>query len=428
MTTKIGWKTAAGLVVANMVGTGVFTSLGFQLPATPNSWAILLLWLLGGILALIGAFTYAELGTYFKGSGGDYVFLTRAIHPFAGYLYAWVSLTVGFSAPIAISAMAMGAYLRPFGQFFSHSGFGIAIILLLAAVLTTNMQSASRFQNSATVLKILFVLVLITLGVVFAPFPDNALDFASGWASSVWQPGFAVSLVYVTYAYTGWNAAAYITDEIENPRKSLPKALIGSVAIVTLMYLALQLVLLKHATHSQLSGQVEVATIAFGNLFGQTGALWVGAFIALQLVATISGYLWVGSRVTQAMAQGHTLWRHLAKSSSRGIPVRALWAQAFISIILVLSGSFEQVLVYVGFVLQLMGMLSVASILWLKPKPQTFQSPLRPFLQLLYLVCSGWILTYTLIDKPVESLVGLGIVAIGAVTYFFGRLSGTPSE
>lgn len=164
---KIGWRTAAALVIANMIGTGVFTSLGFQLSDIQNTWSIIGIWTLGGLLALIGAFTYAELGTNFDESGGDYIFLSRLMHPALGYIYAWISLTVGFTAPIAISVMAITSYLSPINPSIFNDWFGIGIIILLTAVHSFTLSQSSRFQNGSTLIKLGFVFALIILGSYF---------------------------------------------------------------------------------------------------------------------------------------------------------------------------------------------------------------------------------------------------------------------
>ncbi|MFK7907181.1 MAG: APC family permease [Chitinophagales bacterium] len=415
---KIGWKTAAAIVIANMIGTGVFTSLGFQIADIQNTWSIILLWSIGGILALIGAFTYAELGTHFKESGGDYIFLSRIFHPFAGYLYAWISLTVGFSAPIAISALAMTSYLSPLYPSIFTDWFGIGVIILVTAIHSVSVGQSGRFQSYATVLKLLFVFVLIALGLYHLPIADSALSFTSDWQEELFLPGFAVSLIYVSYAYTGWNSAAYITDEIEDPNRNLPKALIPATVLVMVVYILLQLVFLRHASVADLAGNVEVATISFANVFGENGGYWVSVFIGIQLIATISGYLWVGSRISYAMAKENPLWKSIAIKNKNGIPVRALWLQGAISIVLTLTGTFEQVMLYASFALQLMGTLTVASLLWLKREKGTYHSPGRPWLQIVYILFSFWVLTYMFLEKPYEACIGLGFVVVGGVTYF----------
>jgi len=420
-TDKIGWRTAAGLVLSNMIGTGVFTSLGFQVVHTQNTWSIIILWTLGGFIGLIGAFTYAELGTHFKESGGDYIFLSRLIHPFAGYIYAWISLIIGFAAPIAIAAMAMTSYLSGFGGGIFNNWFGIGVILILTAVHSVSIRQSGLFQDVSTLIKLIFVIVLIVIGIIYLPPVDNALDFNGGWGKELIMPGFAVSLIYVTYAFTGWNSAAYIVDEIDDPRKNLPKALILGVLICVVLYVLLQLVFLKHASLSQLEGNVEVATIAFNNIFNEGGAHWVSIFIAIQLLATISGYLWVGSRITFALAKENSLWRILASKNAKGIPVRALWAQGIIAALLTLTGTFEQVMLYASFVLQLMGTLTIISIFWLKPKAENFKSPFRPFLQIIYILFSIWVLGFMLYEQPYESAIGLLIVLAGGISYLFNK-------
>ncbi|MEM6320217.1 MAG: amino acid permease [Bacteroidota bacterium] len=418
ITEKIGWKTAAAIVIANMIGTGVFTSLGFQVADIENTWSIMLLWLVGGLLALIGAFTYAELGTHFRESGGDYIFLSRIFHPFAGYLYAWISLTVGFSAPIAISALAMTSYLNPINPTLFTDWFGIGIILIITAVHSISVGQSGRFQDYATLFKLGFVFVLIALGFYFAPIAGNAQNYGSEWQQELLMPSFAVSLIYVFYAYTGWNSAAYITDEIEDPKRNLPKALIPATLLVMVLYILMQIVFLRHASVEQLAGKVEVATISFSNIFGETGSFWISIFIGIQLIATISGYLWVGSRISFAMAKENPLWSFIAVKNNNGIPVRALWLQAAISIALTLTGTFEQVMIYASFSLQLMGTLTVASVLWLKRIEGNYHSPLRPFLQIIYIIFSIGVLVFVFLERPSESAIGLGFLVVGGLSYF----------
>lgn len=402
-----------------MIGTGVFTSVGFQLSSIQNTWSIILLWFVGGILALFGAFAYAELGTHFKESGGDYIYLSRVFHPLLGYLSAWAGLTVGFSAPVALAAMAFTKYLAPFGL-QGNVWLAISIIILIGFMHSFTIRESSRLQNTSTIIKVLFILTLIILGFIIPGNTQNALNYGSGWQGELLKPGFAVSMVYVAFAYTGWNAAAYVVAEIDNPVKNVPKALIGGTLFVAVVYVLFQWVLLRNATAIQLQGKEEVTFIAFDNLLGTAGGRWVSIFIAIQLVATISSYLWVGPRVTWAMARENKLWQRLAQKNKHGIPVAAVWMHVIISILLTLTGSFEKILLYAGFVLQLMSSLTVATSLFLKnKKPGSFTSPFKPVLQIIFLIFNAWVLIFTLIDRPIESLIGIGVLAIGAVIYYF---------
>ncbi|HHH50579.1 MAG TPA: amino acid permease [Saprospiraceae bacterium] len=416
---KIGARTAMALVISSMVGTGVFTSLGFQLAEVQNTWSIILLWVVGGGIALIGAITYAELGTHFTQSGGDYIFLSRSFHPIVGYLYAWTSLTVGFSAPVAIAALAMSDYLAtPLDLGAMAKWIGPIVIIMLSVIQSTTLKTAGTFQDLSSLLKVLFVLALILIGVVFSTHEAAALDFSASWTHEVWKPGFAVSLIYVSYAYQGWNQSAYIVEEIRNPLKNLPISLIGGTLLVTLLYVCINLVMLKHATQEQLIGQADVATISFGNILGSRGVYWISTLIALQLLATISSYIWIGSRVTQAMASEHPLWKPLAKKSKTNIPVRAIWFQTIISLALILVGSLEQVMLYAGFLLQITSTLTILSVFFIKPKPGTYKSPFGRKLQVIYILFSIIVTIYILYERPFESISGLTILAVGLLSYF----------
>ncbi len=421
MKNKIGLRTAAAIVTANMIGTGVFTSVGFQLFSLQNTFTILLLWFAGGALALFGAFAYAELGTHFKESGGDYIYLSRVFHPVMGYLSAWAGLTVGFSAPVALAAMAFTKYLAPFGL-QNNLWLAIGITILIGLMHSISVHHSSRFHNVTTSIKVLFIVTLIILGFALPGSESNALLFSGSWKTEILTPGFAVSMVYVSYAYTGWNAAGYVADEIRTPRKNIPGALIGSTLFVATCYLLFQYVLLKNANVMELQNKEEVTFIAFTNLLGENGGKWVSIFIAIQLVATMSSYIWVGPRVTWAMASENRLWTFLSKKNKNGIPVAAIWVHVLISILLTLTGSFEKVLLYSGFVLQLMASLTVATSLFIRNKnPGSFTSPFKPFLQVFFLLFNGAVLVFTLISRPVESLLGIGILLLGLIIYLFDK-------
>ncbi|STD53777.1 MULTISPECIES: APC family permease [Empedobacter] len=418
---KIGWKTAAALVISNMIGTGVFTSLGYQISDLKNTTSILLLWSIGGLLALIGAFIYSELASKFKQSGGDYIYLSRTFHPVFGYLSSWISLFVGFSAPISLAALAMGKYLNVFG-FDLGKEFAIAMILIVAVFQSFSLNLSSKFQNIFTILKVVFIVVLIVLGFYFAPAVEpNAVVFDSTWKNELLLPAFATSLVYVTFAYTGWNSASYIVEEIEQPKQNLPKALFIGVIFVTISYVLLNYVFLKHASAGTLAGQENVANISFGNLLGNN-VKWVSCFIALQLIATISGYLWIGSRLTQATARENKLWNFMAKENKNRIPVRAIWVHTAISILLIFSGDFEVIFTYTSFVLQILATLAVCTAFFIKQDQLTIiKSKFFYVLPAIFLAFSLYICYFVLMQKPKESLFGLGIIALGIVLFYFDK-------
>ncbi|MFV0184326.1 amino acid permease [Empedobacter falsenii] len=418
---KIGWKTAAALVISNMIGTGVFTSLGYQISDLKNTTSILLLWSIGGILALMGAFIYSELASKFKQSGGDYIYLSRTFHPLFGYLSSWISLFVGFSAPISLAALAMGKYLNIFG-FDLGKEFAIAMILIVAIFQSFSLNLSSKFQNIFTILKVVFIIFLIVIGFYYTPaVQPNAILFDSSWKGELLLPAFATSLVYVTFAYTGWNSASYIVEEINQPKKNLPKALFIGVIFVTISYVLLNYVFLKHASATALSGQENVANISFANLLGNN-VKWVSCFIALQLIATISGYLWIGSRLTQATARENKLWSFMAKENKNRIPVRAIWVHTAISILLIFSGDFEVIFTYTSFVLQILATLAVCTAFFIKQDELTIiKSKFFYVLPALFLAFSLYICYFVLMQKPKESLFGLGIIALGIILFYFDK-------
>lgn len=417
---KIGWLSAAALVIANMIGTGVFTSLGFQLAAVQNTWSIVFLWLAGGIMALFGAFSYAELGTKLPRSGGEYHYISETIHPLPGYLSGWVSLTVGFAAPVALAAMAMASYL--------HAYLPVRADLLAALTVTgisvvhsIHLKQSERFQNIFTVIKLLVIIVLILLCFLLSP-GQHHMDWSSGWRSEVMLPAYAVSLVFVSYAYSGWNAAAYIVEEIRDVRKNLPVALIAGTAVVAVLYVLVQLAFLKAAPVSELTGKVEVGQVAATAVLGPAGGQAISLIIAVLLVSSISAMVWVGPRVTKAIGEDYRLWRGLGVLSPNGLPVRAIWLQWFISVVLIVTGSFEQVLLYSGFILQAFSMLAVIGMIRLRlknPGMAGYKSPLFPYIQIVFLLFGAWILAFMIYDRPQESLFGVLNLGVGIITYFW---------
>lgn len=421
---KIGWISAGAIVVANMIGTGVFTGLGMQLKHLGNTWTILSLWTAGGLMALFGAFTFAELGARLPRSGGEYHFLSRIFHPFVGYLSGWVSLTVGFSASVALSAMAMSSYLACWWHIPSEL-IALSAILGMALIHSVSIRQSSRFQNGFTLLKLLLIFVLIGVGLSIEQ-EQNALDWSDTWQLEIGKSAYAIALVYVIYAFSGWNAAAYIVDEIRMPARNLPKALVGGTLLVGVLYVLLQLAFLKQAPREQLSNKVEVGQVVATFMFGNDGGQIVSLLIALLLVAGISAMVWVGPRVVRAMADEHAIWRFFAKDNGWGVPVRAIWLQTAISSFMVVTSSFEKVLLYSGFVLQLFSTLTVVSLLVLRKQQDGFRgyrSPWFPWLQITYLVFSLWVLAYLMWDQPRESLLGLVNIAAGAVSYWWSRKS-----
>lgn len=422
-TFKITTRTGIALVVANMIGTGAFTSLGFQLKDLHNPTVILILWVLGGLIALSGAFSYAEIGTHIQRSGGEYAFLTKLFHPLIGYLSGWISITVGFAAPIALSAMAFVAYF-PYLN-LNPKWTSIVLIAVITVIHTKNLALSSKFQNITTLFKIAIIVAFVSIGIWLDPDFENVGFLSHSDYSNLISPAFAVALIYVSYSYSGWNAAAYITEEFKHPKKSLPIALIGGTVIVTVLYTFLQYVFLKHVPIPELKGQLNVGTLAMNRMIGDDYGQLFGLAISLLLVSGISAMVWVGSRVTSNIAKDHRFWTYF-KTEKNNIPQRALWLQFGISALLILTGTFEQILIYCGILLTISSMATVIGVFKLrrqhKDQPtDRFKSPLFPFFQLVFIILSLWMIVYAFINSPYEVLIGFGNILIGLVTYWWSH-------
>ena len=423
----ISWLTATAIVIANMIGAGIFTSLGFQLVETVNSWSVIILWVLGALMSFCGALSYAELGTYWSRSGGEYHFLSRAFHPLLGYLSGWISLTVGFSAPVALAAMALGEYVGPYVE-VPQILLALSTIILISLFHSISLKRSSLVQNSTTILKLILILILLYFGLTKST-EQSAFLWDSGWKSEILLPAFAVSFVYVTFSYSGWNAAAYIVDEISDVRKSLPRALILGTAVVSVLYVALNIIFLKHNPLGNIQGELEIGQITAISLFGDRGGELISFGIALLLISSISAMVWAGPRVTQVMGEDHRLWQWFSVKTTKQIPLRAIWLQACITIAMVLTGTFEQVLIYSGFILQLFAALAVAGVFVVRKRNKDqfgFRSPFYPVPQLIFLFLSCWIIIYLLVAQPLESGLGLINIFIGFLLYQWSKLKKQP--
>jgi len=415
---KFDQKTAISIVVANMIGTGVFTSLGFQLVDIQSVSMILLLWVVGGTAALCGALTYAELGAQLPRSGGEYNFLGRLYHPSLGFVSGWISITVGFAAPIALAAMTFAAYL---GSVFEQLHQASAAILLIAGLGLMHCYSRSasgKTQLMFTALKIILILVFSIAALALSDHQMTmpALPVASDRVSLT-SGAFAVALIYVNYAYTGWNAATYLIDEIDSPERRLPMILIIGTLVVMGFYLLLNFVFLAVAPMDAMIGKVEIGVIAAKSAFGPVGGQLMGLMLSLLLISTVSAMLMAGPRVLEVIGQDFSVFKLLSKTNSAGLPFVAILTVVLLSIVLVLTSSFESVLIFSGFVLSLNTVFTVAGVFILRARgwlnKEAYQAWGYPFTPLIFLALSVWTLTYILLQRPQEAFAGLLVVGSG---------------
>lgn len=432
---RLGLTPAIAIVVANMIGTGVFISAGYMVGAL-DAQAMLIAWLVGGILALCGASVYAELGAMMPRVGGEYVYLKEALHPAVGFLSGWVSLIAGFSAPIAAASLA-------FGNYYAKAGLpGLdgkwTAVLLIAALTLLHMgyvTLGSAVQTGFTTLKVLLIIGFIIAGFTVG---DGSFDHLSmsmeGASSSIVSEAFAVQLFWVAFAYSGWNAAAYIAGEMKDPGKNLPRALLIGTGVVTVLYLLLNLVFLYAAPPGELFAPAndfrEVGTSASIALFGESAGTWVSRLIAFALISTVSAMIMAGPRVYAAMAEDGLFFRSLSRRHHQGGPMFSVLLQGAIAIALVHLSSLQKLIEYIGFTLSLFAALTVIAAFVLRRSRPDARRPYRafgwPVTPLLFLVLSLWMLVQGIRMRPEEcGLYGGITLGSGLLLYALWRAFGS---
>ncbi len=415
------------IVIANMIGTGVFTSLGFQLLDIRSGFVLLLLWAVGGLVALCGAMTYAELGAALPRSGGEYNFLSRIFHPVAGFVSGWVSATIGFAAPTALAAMTFSAYAthswanEP--DAWVEKAIAIGLVIILTFVHTSSRRNSGGLQSFFTVMKIAAIVVFCVLALMFVDLPQPVAFLpTAGDTALITSAAFAVALIYVSYAYSGWNAATYLSSELEDPQRNLPRILFIGTALVTLLYIALNYVFLRVAPMDAMSGQLEVGFIAAEFAFGERGGQFAGLALATLLISTVSAMTLAGPRVLQVIGEDFAPLRRLATTNADGLPYVAITTQSVLTIVFILTGSFESILVFAGFTLALNSFVTVAGIFWLRYSQPDLRRPYRtfayPVTPIIYLLLMGWTLAFVLISRPTEAWFGVALIASGVVFYW----------
>ncbi|MBK8262086.1 MAG: amino acid permease [Nannocystis sp.] len=420
-------STAALLVVASMVGAGVFTTTGFLVRDLGAPLAVLLAWAVGGVVALCGALAYAELVTALPDNGGEYRLLGRIYHPAVGFVAGWISLIVGFSAPMAASALAFGEYL---GRLFPEAALspslaGLALILGLALLHALRVRIGGAAQDLVTALLVAMIVAFIAAGLWVGDLRWLTAPAERSTLEALASPEFAVGLVFVSFAYSGWNAAAYLAGEIERPSESVPKALVLGTGAVALLYVGLNLVFLIAGPPAALAGVVEVGYVAALGLFGPTIGALMTVVVALGLLTTVSALMMAGPRVYEAMGADYPRLGALASrsGSARAGPTAAIVLQVAVASVMVLTAAFDELLAYMGLTLALSSALTIAGVFVLRRREPALARPYRtwahPWTTSLALALMLWMAIHTVGSRPVTALVaaatalgGLGLYAL----------------
>lgn len=422
---KIDKWTAIAIVIANMVGTGVFTSLGFQLINIQNGYSIALLWFIGGITALSGAFTYAEIGSFFTQNGGEYNYLSRLFHPAIGFVAGFVSIIIGFAAPISAASVAFSKYFSYTFLFSSSAQYDTIIALLVLMSISVihlfSIKWRNYFQKYITLIK-----VFIMSSFLVAFFHPNVNPTHFQWhfhqiTSDIFSSAFAVSLIYVSYAYSGWNAAAYVSAEIDNPQRNLSRALVIGTAVVMFFYVVLNVSFMYSTPIEYLVGKVEVGVISAQFIFGRMIGDVIGMLISILLISTISSMLIAAPGVLSGMADDYPLLSVFKKRNRFQSPYIALITIVGISVVLILTSSFEWLINFVGITLIIFTTLTSIGLFILRLQKDycpVFKAPLYPFTSLFFILMNLWILIYVSLNQPSALLVSLSIMVVGFIIYF----------
>ena len=416
---------ATAIVVSDMVGVGVFTSLGFQVKDIPSGFSILLLWTVGGLVALCGVFSYSELGAMFPRSSGEYNFLSRAYHPAFGFLAGWVSATVGFAAPVALAAMAFGEYAKSVVPGVPPIALAIGVVFLVSLVQLGGVRHSSTFQLISTILKVALITAFLIAGLVIGtPQPISFAPQGSDLSHVISAP-FAIGLVFVMYSFSGWNAATYIIGEMKTPQQNLPRALLAGTLIVLVIYVALNAVFLLTSPIGELSGQLDVASISGRHIFCDIGGRIVGAMICIGLISSLSAMMWIGPRVTMTMGEDIAVLQVFSRRSTSGAPAYAILFQLAVACLLLFTRSFEAVLDFVQFSLLFCSFFTVLGVIKLRITSPELPRPYRawgyPITPLVFLLVTAFMMYYLLTERPLQSFLGALMMISGLLIYAIFR-------
>lgn len=420
---RFGTATGTLLVMASMIGLGVFTTTGFLLRDLGSVSAVLAAWALGGALALCSALAYAELGTMFPVNGGEYQLLTRIYGPRVGFVAGWVSLLVGFSAPTAAAAVAFAEYTRGLLPLGPRGAVAVAVVVIMALLHGQNVQRGARAQNAATCLFWLAMLVFIVAGSFARGARPGQSEPGVPALTAMASPAFAVALVYVSFAYSGWNAAVYLAGEMRAPAQTIPRSLMLGTALTTAFYLGLNLVFLGSAAPSELAGVLDVGRVAGRALFGERGALVMAGLVAIAMLLAVAALIMTGPRVYEAMGADYPrlgAWLERGRSRSRG-PVAAIALQAGIACVLIASASFEALITYAGCMLSVSSALTIAGVFVLRrrepERPRPYRAWGHPWTSGAALALWAWLVVHALVARPLVSLASLATVLSGLLLY-----------
>ncbi|MBN2369745.1 MAG: amino acid permease, partial [Vicinamibacteria bacterium] len=441
-----GLASATSIVVANMVGAGIFTTSGLLMKDLHDAWLLLALWLIGGLIALGGALCYGELSAAIPRAGGEYVFLSRIFHPSLGFLSGWVSLFAGFSAPIAASAIGFSEYLdSAFPALFDSGLFGfpvkaavlkkasaMAVIIAFTLIHLRGIRFGARVQNTLTLLKVGLIVALILWGFTAGTGDfGHLMDDTGATTDNRTMKSIGLSLMWIMFAYAGWNASAYIGSEIRDPVRNLPRSLLLGTGLVMALYIGLNLFFVYAVPPREMEGVISVAGLAATRAFGSASGSLVSLLAAFALFSSLSAYIILGPRVYFSMARDGYFFRFACKINPRfRVPSRSIVLQGAIALIMVLFGAFDQILTYMGFSLGIFPILATLALFKLRRSGRSeHRMPGYPLVPAAFVLVSFGILVLAFLERPVESSIAIAMVLVGIPVFLvFRKVRGTAAN
>ena len=431
---KLGLFPLSNIVIANMIGAGIFTTSGLLMMDLHHPVLMIVLWIVGGLIALCGALAYGELGAAIPQAGGEYTFLSKLYNPAIGFLSGWVSFFVGFSAPIAASAIGFTEYITRALPGLLRLGilnesvealilkkfYAIVLIAVFTLIHMRGIELGTKVQNYLTVPKVALIVGLIFFGFLlgkgdmghFTQRTPFSFDF-SGWKT------IGLALMWIMFSYAGWNASAYIGSEVKDPKKNMPRSLLLGTGIVMLLYLCLNLLYVYAISPGEMEGVISIGGLAVGNLFGRTFESLLSIFISFALFSSLSAYIILGPRVYYSMSKDRLFFKFASEVHPKyGVPSKSILLQGIIAIFMALFGTFDQLLTYMGFSLGIFPILSVLGVFKLrKSNMSVIKLPGFPLTSLVYIIVGVVILFLAFFERPMESSIAIGTVLIGIPVY-----------
>lgn len=421
-----------GLTVGIVIGAGIFRTPSIVAANASAEWVVLLAWILGGVISLVGALVYAELATTYPDAGGDYHYLSRAFGPWIGFLFAWARLTVVQTGSIALVAFVFGDYvtrLLPLGP-YSSPIYAALLIGVLTAVNIMGVRESSRLQNVLTSFEVLGVTLVIVAGLFFVT-PFGELGAAAPTSTAPATSSFGLMMVFVLLTYGGWNEAAYVSAELRDVGRNMARALAVSLLTVTALYVLANWAYLRALGLWGTSGTDQVAAEVMFRAFGLPGVAVISALVALSATTTANASIFTGARTSYALGLDDAWFRWLGRwDAGKGTPVHALVVQALVAFALVVLGTltrrgFETMVEYTAPVFWFFFLLTGLALFVLRARepqrPRPFRVPFYPLPPALFCLTSAYLLYSSLAYTGVGAVVGVVVLFIGALVLLVQR-------